>query len=276
MSAGMDRSLIERVLEKLGFSTFPEPRLPGLTELYAAWCRGVPFDNVRKLLHLRSGQAGPLPGDDAEEFFTAWLRHGCGGTCWAGNGALHALLESIGFRAARAVATMVAAPNIPPNHGSVVVDLDGGEYVVDASILHGEPLHMRRGEDVAIDHPAWGVTGRWEDGHFVIHWRNFVTGAGMDCVFNSCGVGKAEFAERYEMTRGWSPFNYSLSLNLLREDHRIGAAWGNLAEIDASGALTQRPVDVGERRRFLVEDAGMSEELACQLPEDLAFAPPPG
>jgi len=42
----------------------------------------VPFDNVRKLIHVKSGKAGPLPGGTAEDFFTAWLRHGTGGTCW--------------------------------------------------------------------------------------------------------------------------------------------------------------------------------------------------
>ena len=39
--------LVERVLSALGFSRAPAPELEGLARVYAAWCRRVPFDNVR-------------------------------------------------------------------------------------------------------------------------------------------------------------------------------------------------------------------------------------
>ncbi len=92
-------ALVERVLAKLGLAAAPRADLGGLAALYAAWCRSVPFDNVRKLIHVRAAYPAPLPGDTPEDFFDAWLAHGTGGTCWAGNGALCALLESPGFRA---------------------------------------------------------------------------------------------------------------------------------------------------------------------------------
>jgi hypothetical protein len=79
----------ERVLMKLGLSEYPTPTLDGLRALYAAWCRKVPFDNVRKLIHIHHHDPAPLPGDDATDFFEAWLTYGTGGTCWAGNGALY-------------------------------------------------------------------------------------------------------------------------------------------------------------------------------------------
>ena len=44
--------LLEAVLAKLGFSDRPPPTLEGLRQVYAAWCRRVPFDNVRKLIHI--------------------------------------------------------------------------------------------------------------------------------------------------------------------------------------------------------------------------------
>jgi N-hydroxyarylamine O-acetyltransferase len=37
---------------------------------------------------------------------------------------------------------MMVAPNLPPNHGTALVDLPDGRYVVDASILHVEPLPL--------------------------------------------------------------------------------------------------------------------------------------
>jgi arylamine N-acetyltransferase len=47
-------ALLERVLAKLGLSEPPSPTLEGLRTLYPAWCRTVPFDNIRQLIHRRS------------------------------------------------------------------------------------------------------------------------------------------------------------------------------------------------------------------------------
>ena len=150
-------ALLERVLSKLGLSEPPSPTLEGLRTLYPAWCRKVPFDNIRQLIHRRSQDLSPMPGGDATEFFEAWLVYGTGGTCWSGNGALHALLLSLGFEAARGLCTMLVAPDIPPNHGSVLVVYEGSRYVVDASILHSEPLRLDPDAPSIIVHPAWGV-----------------------------------------------------------------------------------------------------------------------
>ena len=46
--------LLERVLSRLGLSATPAPDLNGLKTVYAAWCRGVPFDNIRKLIHVQT------------------------------------------------------------------------------------------------------------------------------------------------------------------------------------------------------------------------------
>jgi hypothetical protein len=70
--------LLERVLMRLGLSDRPAPTFDGLQTLYAAWCRKVPFDNVRKLIHIHNHDPGPLPGDDATDFFEAWLTYGTG------------------------------------------------------------------------------------------------------------------------------------------------------------------------------------------------------
>ena len=84
--------------------------LTGLRAVYAAWCEAVSFDNVLKLIHIGEGRPGPLPGWTADDFFESWLACGAGGTCWAGNGALHDLLAALGFEVERAVATMLSSP----------------------------------------------------------------------------------------------------------------------------------------------------------------------
>ncbi len=107
-------ALLERVLMKLGLSEHPASTLDGLQTLYAAWCRKVPFDNVRKLIYVHQHDPSPLPGDEATDFFEAWLAYGTGGTCWAGNGALYTLLVTLGFEASRGRGTMLVAPTSPP------------------------------------------------------------------------------------------------------------------------------------------------------------------
>src|SRR5438067_13685836 len=63
-------ALLERVLSKLGLFEPPAPTLEGLRTLYPAWCRKVPFDNIRQLIHRRSHDPSPMPGGDA----FAWMR----------------------------------------------------------------------------------------------------------------------------------------------------------------------------------------------------------
>ena len=201
--------VLERVLMRLGWSTRPAPTLDGLHTLYAAWCRNVPFDNVRKRIHVQHHDPGPLPGDDATDFFEAWLTYGTGGTCWAGNGALHALLVSLGFQASRGMGTMLVAPHVPPNHGPVVVTCDETRYVVDASILHSAPVRLDTATPTGVTHPAWGVQCRLRQGHWSIHWRPVPLPAGLDCRLDHRSVTRETFREHHKHTRSWRLFNYA-------------------------------------------------------------------
>ena len=265
---------MEQVLAKLGAPALRADE-SGLRAIYAAWCRCVPFDNVRKLIHVRSGNASVLPGDDPDDFFAAWLAHGAGGTCWAGNGALHALLEALGFEASRGIATMLAAPNVPPNHGTVRVTLPSGPFLVDASILHGEPLPLAD-QATAIDHPTYGVRCTPEGDRWRIRWRPLHMPDGMDCRIERFGAGADEFRALHEATRGWSPFNFQLSARLVRGDEVVGIGFGARGEIRADGRMESGRLDARERTRYLVDVLGMSEAIAAKLPEDVPTPPPPG
>lgn len=265
--------LADRVLEAFGLSTRPAPDLAGLATLYDAWCRHVPFDNIRKLIAVRAADPAPLPGDDPAEFLSQWLEHRVGGTCWAGNGALCALLEQLGFDARRGVATMLVAPDIPPNHGTVVVDLAEGRFVVDASIMYVEPLRAEPGVEAHVAHPVWGVTGRWRDERFAINWRPMLREDRIDCRVDEWSVDVPRFRAQHELTRAWSPFNFELTFNLVRGDARIGVGNGLGRRIDGSG---ETAFPLTDRVAFLVETCGVSEAMARRVPEDVPMPPPPG
>ena len=266
--------LVERVLARLGLSDRPQPTLDGLRVLYAAWCRRVPFDNVRKLIHVRAQNQGRLPGDEPTDFFGAWLQHGVGGTCWAGNGGLYSLLVSLGFAATRGIGTMVTSPTVPPNHGTVAVDLEQGRYLVDASILFDEPLLLDRAP-TSIDHPAWGVRCRLQEERWHIRWRPLHTPEGIDCRIEHLDATAEMFHGSHEGTRLWSPFNYELSARLLQDDLVVGVAFGRHVTIRGADDVQSEPVGYEERVRLLVEELGMSEEIARRVPPDVPTPPSP-
>lgn len=271
----LDRALQERILAKLGLAAAPDRTLAGLATLYGAWCQHVPFDNIRKLIHLRRADAGPLPGTDAADFFDAWLRHGTGGTCWAAHTAWHALLTSLGFDVIRGVGTMLVAPDIPPNHATVFVNLDGTRYIVDASILHGTPMPIEA-DDGGVAHGAWGVrTRRTPTGQPLIRWRPIHMPDGIDCRIDIIDVPAKVFIDSHERTRGWSPFNFSLYSRANRPNGVVGAAFGQWIEFDDRGGAVTRPLEGDERLRVLIEKLGISEEMARIVPSDLPLPPPP-
>ena len=267
-------ALVADVLAKLGVPR-PTRDQGGLRALYRAWCRSVPFDNVRKMIHVRAEDPAPLPGDDPQDFFAAWLRDGTGGTCWAGNGALCALLETLGFDARRGVATMLVVPDLPPNHGTVSVALDGRRYLTDASILHGEPLPLDPTDETAIDHPAWGVRCRREEGRLHVRWRPLHLPGGFDCRIERLDASADEFRSFHEGTRTWSPFNYQLSVRVLRDDRVLGVGMGQRGEIDGEGQARTRELPADERGSWLRE-LGFSDAVVAALPDDQATPPPPG
>jgi N-hydroxyarylamine O-acetyltransferase len=268
--------LLEAVLAKLGFSDRPPASLPGLQAVYAAWCRRVPFDNVQKLIRLDSNEAGPLPGDSAVDFLQTWLAHGTGGTCWAGNGALHALLVSLGFASTRALGTMLLAPDMPPNHGTVLASVDGRRYVVDASILHGAPLELDEGRASGAVELPWGVRCERQGAHWYIAWRPLNIPEGLQARIDRLATTRETFRQLHEDTRAWSPFNYALYARINREDRVIGIAFGQRVELRAGGGFAREPLEKDQRIRLLVEELGIDEATAARVPQDRETPPPPG
>ena len=181
----------------------------------------------------------------------------------------------LGFEAARGLCTMLVAPDIPPNHGSVLVMYEGSRYVVDASILHSEPLRLDPDAPSVIMHPAWGVQCEKRDGQWYIRWRSMFSSDGLDCRFEAMSVTRDTFRERYEAARAWGLFNYELHFRLIRGEAIVGAARGERVEFDRGGACVRTPLDDAERRRFLIEDLGIHEAIVQRLPADTPTPPPP-
>src|SRR3984893_18764268 len=145
--------LVERVLTKIRLRQRQDLNLAGLNTLYAAFSANVPFDNIQKRIWFASPQTTPLPGGDPNEFFNNWLQHGTGGTCWPLNGAMYAIADALGFKTRRIVGSVIVE-GYPrgANHGSVLVTLDGINYLVDAWMAAFEVLPLISGKPSSTGH----------------------------------------------------------------------------------------------------------------------------
>jgi N-hydroxyarylamine O-acetyltransferase len=265
---------VTAVLERLGIDR-PPTDLAGLRAVYAAWCAAVPFDNVLKLIHTAERRPGPLPGSTADSFFGDWLAWGAGGTCWAGNGALHGLLEALGFDVERAIATMMpSTETTAPNHASVVVNLEGERWIADASILSGEPIRIPASGEPATNGPM--PRFEWLDGKPAVIWRTLRAPDGFPCRIERIGAEAAECDALHRQSGVWSPFNFELSARLMRGRTVIGVSPGERFAIGEDGTISASQLDRAGRLEFLVEELGVSEEIARRVPHDRPVPPRPG
>jgi N-hydroxyarylamine O-acetyltransferase len=260
--------LVEQILIKLGFSKPPPIDLTGLTSLYRAWCHKIPFDNIRKRIHLAANNILPLPGHDDTEFYHGWLRFGVGGTCWAGNAALHTLLNSLGFSCCRATATMLTDSKQLPNHGTVIVHCDGKNFLVDASMLHNIPLLLTPNQPSSINHPAWGLSCFPHNQYWTIRWTPLHMPEGCNCRIESFPVSRDSFRQLNEASRNKSPFNDAMYIRLNSEESVMGISAGMSVNFSTSGKILKTDLTKESRLKSLVEKMGLSEEIVLKIPPD--------
>ena len=257
--------LVEQILTKLGYSGPPSTDFTGLSGLYTAWCHKIPFDNIRKRIHLAKNGARPLPGHDDVEFYRGWLRFGVGGTCWAGNAALSALLGALGFSYARGTATMLTDSTQPPNHGTLCVQCEGKNFLVDASMLHNTPLLLNQGQFSSIDHPAWGLTCSPLAQYWSIRWRPLHMQDGCICRIEGFSATRNIFRQLNETSRTNSPFNDSLYIRINAAGSVLGIADGMSITFSPSGKVVKKILSHESRRKLLIEKMGISEEIVPKI-----------
>jgi len=268
----LEPKLLEQILTKLGFSAPPSIDYSCLCHLYRAWCQNIPFDNIRKRIHLAAKDPSPLPGNDDVDFFTGWLRYGPGGLCWAGNAALHTLLEALGFSAHLCSATMLTTTDQPPNHGTVLVHLDNTIYLLDASMLHNTPLTLKPDQITTIDHPAWGLSCTPHKSLWNITWRPLHIRNGCDCRVEELSVSRNCFRRFNEATRTRSPFNDALYARINTATGVIGITGDDYVEFTDSGECSVHHISPTNRDKLLVEKMGVQEEVVKMIPPDRSFS----
>jgi arylamine N-acetyltransferase len=250
--------LRRRVLERLGFSSPPSGDIRGLRALYRAWCTNVPFDNVSKLIALRTSPVCPLPGGDAESFFENWVSDGAGGTCWPTSNALCELALCLGFDAQRIVGNIRDVCN--PDHASVTVTIAGANWLIDSSFLHNMPLPLGPRKTCYRDLSTSISASPASDGAFVIQVDLPHRATPIACRLDTKSVSDVLYVERYEASRAGSPFNEHL---YARRNHVAGVIviMGNTRFSKIGAGSFRSELSPEEVRRALWEEIGLSDRL---------------
>lgn len=255
----LTESAVDEVAERLGFAERPAPTAEGLAQVYSAWCRQVPFDNLRKLVALHF-DLPQIPGIEPADFFAAWQLTGAGATCWGSNNALHALLVGLGFDAQLTAASMF---DVDKNHGTTIVTIDGQRLIVDTA-LHGDvPAPMIAGETTVVSYFGYETTVRSDENGWLFDHPTPDPAFRIPCRILGDLTLETTVAAN-EKTRGWSPFNTGIMAGI-NDDAGVWMLKDNgLARFDADGLATRDLTDT-EVDEFLVEVVGHSPQLVAEV-----------
>lgn len=246
------------VLERLGFSAPPDTDLNGLRLLYQTWCHNIPFDNVRKMITLRSPGVNSLPGANADEFFEKWLTDGSGGTCWSTSNALFELAASLGFEVKRIVGCMRDLGIV--NHASISIHIDGCDWLVDTSLLFNIPVPLDQHIFVGNDPVLAVEIEPTDDGDHLLWVDVPPNNAYLPCRLRPAKVDYARYLAYYEASRERSPFNQRLYARRNREGELI-LLMGNVYFSRTAKGLDSHQLSAEETKQCLREDIGLSDRL---------------
>lgn len=275
-STGVSSDLGARVLANLGFSRAPALDLDGLHALYRAWCERVPFDNVRKMIALRAYEPQALPGDHAEDFLSAWLEHGTGGTCWPSSNALYELVRFAGFHAERLAGNMRDLGIV--NHGGVRVRLQDRDWLLDSSMLTNAPLPL--GDELFLSSdPVVPAEVERDAGAHVCWFSMAPSPEPFPCRLQPDAVDHAFYSKGYEASRERGPFNQRL---YARRNHpgEVRVLFGNLRISTTAAGVVSKALDRDEICRALADDIGVSRDMIERWKSsgslEASFEPPAG
>lgn len=254
----------ENAIERLGFSTKPEPTRENLDRLYKGWCREVGYDNVLKRVYYARGETGPFPVMDPNDFVKSWLAHGTSGSCWPSAEALYNLLAKTGYKTERVSAEMLDCGDpMRPNHGTCFVELDGSTFVVDTGVVAEEVLELKDGEETSTSSKAFGIRSKG-DGR--IWWLPGHSRQSIEIAMIDRNCSAEYFAHRYEKTKEFSLFNHSLYVRKNIDDGIITYGRGNVIRVNPEGEMSAEPIATEDLAAFLIDTMGLSEEIVAQTP----------
>jgi arylamine N-acetyltransferase len=268
--------LLYAVQSKLGVPRNPNLGIGGLNQVYAAYSGRVPNDNIQKRIWLSGDKLGPVTGGEPTEFFENWLKHGTGGTCFPANGALCSLLCALGFDARRILGSvMMEGIEHEGNHGTVLVRIDDTEYLVDAQLASFSALPLIVGRPASTGEGIHDIHAVPRGEEFDVCWypgsnRQVPMITRLDVKRGPVdhGIFLAQYALSALRDRRRSPFNDALFIGRHFSTRILNLGRLTRTEINADNVVARREITLAERAQILVDEFGISAEIARRIPPD--------
>jgi arylamine N-acetyltransferase len=260
---------------KLGLTEQPGIDLVGLNTLCAAFSGNVSNDNIQKRIWFAGEQTTPVTGGNPIEFFENWLAHGTGGTCYPINNAIYTLARALGFDARRiAGSNIVEGFDTDANHGSMLITLEGIDYLVDAQFAAFEALPLMPGQAASTGKGIHDIEAvPVEDGFHVLWYagHNREQPIHFHLTPKYDPVDHAIFLTLYERStsNSRSPFNESLYISRHFSDSILTVGRKNKITVSSDNNVTTTELTDEERQKVLIEDFGISEQTVNTLPPDV-------
>ena len=254
----------EQFLERIGYSTRPEPTLEILNAIYKSWCRDIGYDNVLKRIYFAENHEGPFPVMNPNDFLKTWMKHGTSGSCWPSGEALYSVLSLTGFKVERVAGQMLECNDpMDPNHGAMIVNVDGKYYHTDPGIVSEDVLQLIDGKATQTDNKAFGV---WSKGDGHVWWRPGHSRTPIEIETKYRNLTYDYFATRYEKTKEFSLFNSSLYIRRNQNNGILTYGRGNIIRVNSEGEFSATPIEQADLATFLIENMGLSEEIVARVP----------
>jgi arylamine N-acetyltransferase len=260
--------LLDAALGRMGI-TRPVPLiLSGLDTVFEAWCRSTGYDNVGLAIRTGAGGDGPVLGFPAQDYFERLIAHGMSNLCFGNSEALRALLASLGFTVERARGSMGSSETVlgAYKHGTLVVTIDGQQYIVDPTFLAERALLWKPGSRTSA---GSGPLRIWTDVDGSIRWQ--IPQGRFNAVFKieEVGCSLTTFLEEHEKTQqGLAHGRLYKHKLFVRRNIGGGTLTYDSGSIitKADGRFSVRKVVTTESPAILVNEFGLSADIVRQIP----------
>jgi arylamine N-acetyltransferase len=213
------------------------------------------------MIALFSEADGLLPGTDSDEFLANWIGYGAGGTCWPSSNGLFAIVRACGFDACRATGSMFMLGK--DNHGTVIVQLDGVDWVVDSSMLTMMPFPLSSSRVFIHRDPPFRVEVEPAVDGCIAWWAHSANPSLIPCKMLDPNVPHSLYSANYERSRKISPFNERLFARR-NFDGRIRTLVGPRLIVATASEVKERDLSADELLAELTGPFGYDPDLIDQ------------
>ncbi|MEW7278833.1 arylamine N-acetyltransferase [Aquimarina sp. 2201CG1-2-11] len=268
-SIALNPEIAQSVLNRFGIDPQIECNEEGLTLLYKAWCRNIPFDNFWKRLAISQNTFSDHDQMQADSFFKIWLEYGVGGTCWTTTNAMFQLLKYMGFDVYVVGGSMGDMGVV--NHGSLIVSVDEGkEFVVDTSILNEKPIDISGAE---LEHPIHTIQLSEESDTVKVLFEHVSKKDFMPCAIMKNGIGLDQLKEHYDISIENSLFNDCVYIRK-NDENGVSAIIGNTFFVKTAISIEKRELNETELSEVLINVMGFSKEIVSHITNTNLFHTP--